>query len=78
MHCTLVAATVKLELGIEDYHTYFVGNNSVLVHNADYVINKSGNIEITDWEGYPENMPKPEADRKALQHGTCICRAHRK
>ncbi len=34
---------------VEDYHTYFVGNNSVLVHNADYVINKSGNIEITDW-----------------------------
>ncbi len=52
---------------VEDYHTYFVGNNSVLVHNADYVINKSGNIEITDWEGYPENMPKPEGEMSLIK-----------
>mgnify|MGYP000550373335 CR=1 FL=1 len=43
---------------VEDYHTYYVGESCILVHNANYVINKSGNIEITDWEGYPEDMPK--------------------
>ena len=52
---------------VDGLHTYFVGNNSVLVHNADYVINKSGNIEITDWEGYPENMPKPEGEMSLIK-----------
>ena len=52
---------------VEDYHTYYVGESCILVHNANYVINKSGNIEITDWEGYPEDMPKPEGEMKLIE-----------
>ena len=25
------------------------------------------NIEITDWEGYPEDMPKPEGEMKLIE-----------
>ncbi len=45
---------------VEDYHTYFVGDCAVWVHNAECVVHKNGEIEITDWEGYPEGGPKPD------------------
>ena len=38
---------------VEDYHTYFVGNNSVLVHNADYdvdIISKNMKSRISNEE----------------------------
>ncbi len=45
---------------VEDYHTYFVGESAVWVHNAECIVRKNGEIEITDWEGYPKGGPKPD------------------
>lgn len=44
--------------GVEDFHTYYVGKNCVLVHNASCKVNKKGEIEITDWDGYPKGKLK--------------------
>ena len=33
---------------VEDFHTYHVGKNSVLVHNADYNIAKSNSVRKVD------------------------------
>ena len=49
---------------VEEYHTYFVGINSILVHNAEYTVHSDGEIEITDWDGYPEGGPKPDGKLK--------------
>ena len=45
---------------VEDFHTYYVGNNHIWVHNVECKLHPDGEIEITDWKGYPENGPKPE------------------
>ena len=52
---------------VEDFHTYYVGENCVLVHNASCKVNKKGEIEITDWDGYPKGKPKPKGKLKLLQ-----------
>ena len=52
---------------VEDYHTYFVGQSAVWVHNAECVVHSDGEIEITDWDGYPENGPKPDGKLKLLE-----------
>ncbi len=49
---------------VEDFHTYFVGNNSVLVHNADYEIKLSrskypesaNHIEEAIEKGHPSEL----------------------
>ena len=52
---------------VEDYHTYFVGECAVWVHNAECIVRKNGEIEITDWEGYPIGGPKPDGKLKLLE-----------
>ena len=52
---------------VEDYHTYFVGECAVWVHNAECIVRKNGEIEITDWEGYPKGGPKPDGKLKLLE-----------
>jgi hypothetical protein len=54
---------------VEDFHTYYVGNISVLVHNANckYTVSDDGTIKMTDWGDYPENMPKPNGPVKILE-----------
>ena len=52
---------------VEDYHTYFVGDCAVWVHNAECIVHPDGEIEITDWRGYPENGPKPSGKLKLLE-----------
>lgn len=51
---------------VEDYHTYYVGARRVLVHNANCIVHDDGSIEITDWEGYPENGIKPDGELKLI------------
>lgn len=52
---------------VDEFHTYYVGALSVFVHNADCVVHPDGEIEITDWEGYPEGGPKPDGKLKLLE-----------
>ena len=52
---------------VEDTHTYFIGSFGVWVHNAECVVHPDGEIEITDWEGYPEGAPKPDGKLKLLE-----------
>lgn len=52
---------------VEDFHTYFVGDCAVWVHNAECVVHPDGEIEITDWSGYPEDGPKPGGKLKLLE-----------
>ena len=59
--------TLVYNFQVEDFHTYFIGENEIWVHNADCVIHPSGEIEITDWDGYPEGAPKPEGKLKLLE-----------
>ena len=57
---------------VEDFHTYYVGEQSVLVHNANYSGNtsriqiidcKKGTFRITDWSDYPDDyVPMPDTD----------------
>ena len=51
---------------VEDFHTYFVGECGVWVHNANCKVHENGEIEITDWEGYPEGGPKPDGKLKLV------------
>ena len=52
---------------VEDYHTYYVGENGVLVHNdCKYKISDNGDIEVTDWKDYPEGQPKPQGPLKLV------------
>lgn len=51
---------------VDDYHTYFVGNNYIWVHNAECVVHPNGEVEVTDWEGYPENGPKPDGKLRLI------------
>lgn len=51
---------------MEDFHTYFVGECGVWVHNANCKVHENGEIEITDWEGYPEGGPKPDGKLKLV------------
>ena len=46
---------------VEDFHTYYAGDISVLVHNANckYEVLDDGSVDITDWGDYPEGYPKP-------------------
>lgn len=73
---TLIVEDRKLEIfdeavkvynfQIEDFHTYYVGENCIWVHNANCIVHSDGEIEITDWEGYSENGPKPKGKLKLL------------
>ncbi|MEE0061345.1 MAG: polymorphic toxin-type HINT domain-containing protein [Acutalibacteraceae bacterium] len=51
---------------VEDFHTYHVGENGIWVHNADCKVHPNGEIEITDWSGYPESGPRPEGKLKLI------------
>lgn len=51
---------------VEDFHTYHVSNSRIFVHNADCIVHPDGEIEITDWEGYPEDGPKPDGKLKLI------------
>ncbi|NLZ72672.1 MAG: hypothetical protein GX905_02480 [Bacteroidales bacterium] len=47
--------TVKVyNFNVDDFHTYFIGENSIWIHNASCVVHDNGEIEITDRDGYPE------------------------
>lgn len=52
---------------VDEFHTYYVGEVSVWVHNAECVVHPNGEIEITDWEGYPEGGPKPDGTLKLIE-----------
>ena len=51
---------------VEDFHTYFVGMLEVWVHNANCKVYADGEIEITDWDGYPDSGPRPEGKLKLI------------
>lgn len=37
------------------------------MHNADCIVHKNGEIEITDWEGYPEGGSKSDGKPNLLE-----------
>ena len=37
------------------------------MHNANCIVHENGEIEITDWDGYPEEGPKPQGKLKLLE-----------
>ena len=53
---------------VEDFHTYFVGVNGVLVHNTcnsriEIIDEGTGEFKITDWDSYPDDyVPMPNQD----------------
>lgn len=67
-HIELTEESVSVyNFQVEDFHTYFVGECSAWSHNAECIVHKNGEIEITDWEGYPEGGPKPDGKLKLLE-----------
>ena len=59
-------ATIVYNFKVEDNHTYYVSKQCIFVHNADCVVHPDGEIEITDWDGYPEDGPKPDGKLKLI------------
>lgn len=52
---------------VEDFHTNYLGNISIFVHNdCEYKINSDGEIEVTDWKEYPDGRPKPEGSLQLI------------
>ena len=58
--------TTVYNFKVEDNHTYYVSKLNVFVHNADCVVHPDGEIEITDWDEYPENGPRPDGKLKLI------------
>ena len=63
---TLAESVKVYNFQVDELHTYHVGNVGIFVHNADCIVHPDGEIEITDWEGYPEGGPKPEGKLKLV------------
>ena len=62
------AAQTVYNFEVEDYHTYFVGQGEVWVHNADYLTPKSGkwerpNVQDDDLKDAMDNLWRPEDQR---------------
>lgn len=68
MKVETLAEPVKVyNFKVDEFHTYYVSRYSVWVHNADCVLHPNGEVEITDWEGYPEGGPKPDGNLKLVE-----------
>lgn len=68
MKVEILAEPVKVyNFKVDEFHTYHVSRYSIWVHNADCVLHPNGEIEITDWEGYPEGGSKPDGKLKLVE-----------